>query len=133
MVETVTHRAGHTLDIVFVRRDRSEGVSISFQPPGISDHSVITIQLPICRPPPISFNVTTRPWRKFDREAFSKELMGSILCSSKDAWNGNEMSVDDLPEAYSSVLTSLVDRLSSRIVVRKHFRSITPYWFNAVG
>ena len=41
------------------------------------------------------------------------------------------MSVDDLSEAYSSVLTSLVDRLAPRIVVRKHFRPITP-WFNAV-
>ena len=129
MVESPTHRAGHTLDIVLVRRDRSEGVSISVQPPVISDHSVITIQLPICRPPPISFNVTTRPWKKFDREAFSRELMGSILCSSEDAWN--EMSVDDLSEAYSSVLTSLVDRLAPRIVVRKHYRPITP-WFNAV-
>ena len=29
MVETPTHRAGHTLDIVLIRRDRSEGVSIS--------------------------------------------------------------------------------------------------------
>ena len=63
---------------------------------------------------------------KFDREAFSRELMGSILCSSEDVWN--EMSVDDLSEAYSSVLTSLVDRLAPRIVVRKHFRPITP-WF----
>ena len=90
--------------------------------PVISDHSLITIQLPICRTPPISFYVTTWPWK---REAFSRELMGSILCSSEDAWN--EMSV----EAYSSVLTWLVDRLALRIVVRKHFCAMTP-WFNAI-
>ena len=110
MVETPTHRAGHTLDIVLVRRDRSEGVSISVQPPVISDHSVITIQLPICRPPPNSFSATTRPW-KILTERLSAD--------------------DELSEAYSSVLTSIVDRLAPRIVVRKHFHPITP-WFNVV-
>ena len=128
MVETSTHRAAHTLGIVLVRRDRSEGVSISVQPQVISDNSVITIHLPMCRPPPISFNVTTRPWKDFDREAFSRELLDRVLCSSEDVWK--EMSVDDLSEAYSSVLSSIIDRLAPRIVVRKHFRPITP-WFNA--
>ena len=94
MIETPTHRASHTIDIVLVRHNRSEGVSISIQLLVISDHSVITIQLPICRPPLISFNVTTQPWKNFDRKAFGRELLSSILCSSEDIWN--EMSVDDL-------------------------------------
>ena len=54
MVETVTHRAGNTLDIVFVGSESSDGISILVQPAVISDHSVITIQLPMCKPPPVS-------------------------------------------------------------------------------
>ena len=126
MVETATHQAGHTLDVVLVRGDRSDGVSIIIQPPVISDHSVIMIELPVYKPPPVSFNAT---WKNFDREAFHRELTASVLCSSGDAWS--EMSIDDLAESYSSILTSLVDRFAPRIVVKKHHRPITP-WFNAV-
>ena len=129
MVETATHRARHTLDVVLVRGDRSDEVSIMVQPLAISDHSIILIELPVCKPPPVSFNATTRPWKNFDREAFQRELTASVLCSSGDAWSG--MSIDDLAESYSSTLASLVDRFAPRIVVKKHHRPITP-WFNAV-
>ena len=129
MVEAPTHRAGHTLDIVLVRRDRLEGVSISVQPPVISDHSVVTISTSNLPSSADFFQPDDAALEKIWQRGLQQKLMGSILCSSEDAWN--EMSVDDLSELYSSVLTSLVDRLAPRIVVRKHFRLITP-WFNAV-
>ena len=40
------------------------------------------------------------------------------------------MSIDDLAEAYSTTLTSLIDQYAPRTVVQKHYRPITP-WFNA--
>ena len=36
------------------------------------------------------------------------------------------MSIDDLAEAYSTTLTSLIDQYAPRIVVQKHYRPITP-------
>ena len=41
------------------------------------------------------------------------------------------MSINDLSETYSSILTSLVDQLAPSVTVKKHYRPITP-WFNAV-
>ena len=128
MVESPTHRAGHTLDIVLVNVDQSTSVSILVQPPVISDHSVIIVKFPLLKPPPVSFSATTRAWKNFDQGAFHKDLEASVLCSSEDAWNA--MSIDDLPEAYSTTLTSLIDQYAPRMVVQKHYRPITP-WFNA--
>ena len=128
MVESPTHRAGHTLDIVLVNVDQSTTVSILVQPPVISDHSVIIVKFPLLKPPPVSFSATTRAWKNFDQGAFHKDLEASVLCSSEDAWS--DMSIDDLAEAYSTTLTSLIDQYAPRIVVQKHYRPITP-WFNA--
>ena len=128
MVDSPTHRAGHTLDIVLVGADQSTKVTTIVQPPTISDHSVIIVHLLFLKPPPVSFSATTRAWKKFDRAAFQTELKASVLCSSEDVWSN--MSIDDLAEAYSTTLKSLVDRYAPRTVVQKHYRPIAP-WFNA--
>ena len=123
MVESPTHRAGHTLDIVFVNVDQSTTVSVLVQPPVIIDHSVIIVKFPLLKLPPVSISVTTRAWKNFDQGAFHKDLEASVLCSSEYAWNS--MSIDDLAETSllrSTTLTSLIDQNAPSIVVQKHYR-----------
>ena len=124
-----THRAGHTLDIVVVKKEQLNAVTTMIHPPGaISDHSLIVTSYPFERPQPSVYNVTARVWKKFDRGRFLIDLASSPLCTPFE--NLQDKSVDELTELYSSTLQSLVDHHVPCVNVRKHYRPITP-WFNA--
>ena len=124
-----THRAGHTLDVVVVKKEQSNAITTTVHPPGaISDHSLIVTSYPFERPQPSVYNATARAWKKFDRGQFQKDLASSLLCSTSE--NLQDKSVDELTELYSSTLRSLVDKHAPCVNVRKQYRPITP-WFNA--
>src|SRR5260221_210 len=128
LIEQSTHRAGHTLDVILVKSEQASLVRTLVFPPTISDHSLIVTSHPLTKPCPVPFSVTTRAWKNFNREDFSKELAKSALCSSIDVLR--DKSVDDLAEIYSSTLSSLIDRFAPRFGVNRHYRPITP-WYNA--
>ena len=81
LVNRPTHKAGHTLDVFITRNCFSTHVSVSVDPPLMSDHSLIRVTT-------ASFTddkVTTEPasvrrdWSSFDIDKFKHDILNSEL------------------------------------------------------
>ena len=53
MSHVLTHRAGHTLDLIITRSSESTVTHVFVSDPGLSDHSAVRCHLQISKPPPI--------------------------------------------------------------------------------
>ena len=124
-VESPTHNAGHTLDVVITKVDLSSSVDISVSPPAISDHSLIVAKLPVTKHHPPMFGATVRAWRRIDREAFRRDLALTALSRS----TYDDSSVDEIVEDYQAILHELADRYAPCRTIRRKYRPLTP-WFN---
>ena len=106
-VQGPTHNCGHTLDLVITRSDHDPPV-IKVDPPLISDHSVVSFELRLQRPPIRMIDVDTRSWKGFNEDKFRSDLLKSQLCSSLNDYAN--LSVDELQEIYDTTLSSLLDK-----------------------
>ena len=101
-----THQAGGTLDLVITKsEDKIDNLVIS--PPNIiSDHSLISWNLPMHRQPPITYQRESRGWGRMDSDSFRSELLGSRLCSEDQQLE----SADEFFDLYHSELQRLADK-----------------------
>ena len=106
-VSSSTHKLGGTLDAVFSRCDLPP-INVAISDPQLSDHFLLSWQLPICSSPPIYHTRTYRPWNRLDLDHFRHAISYSSLCSP-DAWR--ELDSDLLATLFDSALTSILDQL----------------------
>ena len=126
-VQEPTHLLGRTLDVVITRRDLQTPVVRVGLPGEISDHSLLLVNLQLPRPPVCFIDVTTRPWKNFNEEAFRDELRASILCTPA-AYDG--LSVDELQGLYDTTLRALIDKHAPSRRARYRHQPMTP-WFDS--
>jgi len=124
VVLSPTHKANHTLDVVIVKSDVTVA-SVNVQPPVLSDHSMINVELELrsIQHHPSTF-CSRRSWRTFDYDAFECDLIQSSLVSSTPT------DVHDLFNAYDVTLTSLLDVHAPRRRFRRPTRQSEP-WYDA--
>ena len=109
-----THSAGHTLDLVIARSDTEiSAVRVGGM---ISDHALINFNLRVKRPNRVVRWVTSRAWRRLQRDVFASDLATSRLCSDLTALEN--VSFDDLT-LYGDSLTSLLDKHYPAVKVRR--------------
>jgi len=125
-VNTATHTARHTLDLVITRSDTDvTGVRVG---DFISDHAVVHFTVQVKRPTDEPQLVTRREWRKFDKDKFMADLAASELCTDLQVLDN--MSADDLAALYRTVMTQLLDKHCPVVTVRHKVRPATP-WYDA--
>ena len=126
-VHSPTHRCGNTLDLVMTFADRAPD-DVTVQPPGvISDHALVTCQLPVAVDPPPLTERLVRGWRRVDREKLRRTLEASQLCDAVPA--GADMG--QLFTTYNMVLHDIADQLAPSHVIRRRpghpiHRGLTP-------
>ena len=93
----------------------------------ISDHHLVSFQLPLQRPPIRSIDVSTRAWKKFDAEKFRLDLLSSDLCKSPNVYE--DLDTDTLQDLYDSTLSTLLDKHAPKRMIRRRYQPMTP-WFD---
>ena len=112
-VESATHDRGGTLDIVATRADL-DAPEIGVLEVGISDHRLLRWTSRLERPPPVYHTSTYCPWRRVNVDEFKAGLRQSTLCADFADGDGDgdeDADPDSLDDLYTSVITSIADRL----------------------
>jgi exonuclease III len=105
-IDKLTHRSGHTLDLLITRTDENILASWDVDPPDIiSDHSAVTCQLLMYKTTEShKRQVTRRNYNKIDRNKFREDILKSCLyCDEQD------LSLDCLVELYNKTILALLD------------------------
>ena len=124
-VKTVTHKAGHVLDLVLTRDSDDLVKSVSVEDNGFSDHSLVKCLLSLTKP-----NVSRKPhrvrcWRKTDMNSFVNDLLSSTLCDYAFLETSDCSIV--LSKEYNDVLSMLVDKHVPMVTIYS-VRNYVP-WF----
>ena len=106
-VDSPTHDAGGTLDVLFSRSDLAP-VSVQVSDPGISDHYLLTWRVNVNKPPSVYHSVLYRKWKCLDKSEFHHALSTSSLCNF-ESWR--DMDPDPLAASFDFTMTSIIDRL----------------------
>ena len=124
VVQSPTHTAGHTLDVVIVRSEL-QVAAINVHPPVLSDHSMIEVEFELrCIQHYSSTYCMKRPWRTFDYAAFERDLeQSSLVCSTPT-------DVNELFSAYNDTLASLLDAHAPLHRVRRSTRP-SELWYDS--
>ena len=112
-----THRHGGTLDHVWTRSDETV-INLTVDPPDmISDHSLITWQIPFPRQRLTVVNKSVRSWKKVDRRIFRQSIIDSELCNLNP-----ENDADTMFATYDRVLRELSEKFapSHKTTIRRH-------------
>jgi Endonuclease-reverse transcriptase len=122
-VSSPTHRSGHLLD-VFITRSDCPVRAVDIQPPGLSDHTFITVTVDLqfqhSRATP---SIRRRQWRAFDFDKFCHDLSSSaLLCDPPSDAVG-------LFTCYHNTLQALVGKHAPFAVVR-HRVHLTAPWYD---
>ena len=123
-VEQVTHKSGHTLDLVISKSHDVPLDALTVAEPLISDHNPVTFNLDTNKPAFPRKEITYRKMRNFDLEDFQNDLTTSLA-----EFNPMHNSVSEAVDKYNHSLESCLDRhapLTTRtITVRPQ-----PPWYN---
>ena len=117
LVTSPTHENGHTLDLVMMRTDQSE-FNFSVDDVCLSDHFMISFEVPISKPKTEKIHITSRNLKKIDLELFKTSLKSSL----------NESVVNSVT-AFNNCLARTLDTFAP---LRKKVISIRPFspWIN---
>ena len=137
-VNNPTHnQRGGILDL-FITKSDLPSPEIHVHAPSISDHSLIEGHLPI-QPETVFETFRTRSWRKFDKDAFKRDLADSKLFSETASWAGCTtdqlfssyyLNLLLLPLFYYLYLRSLLDKHLPICKVTRRVEPLTP-WFDS--
>jgi hypothetical protein len=100
--------------------------NLTIDAPVISDHSAVTLKLPLCKPPPA---VTTQSFRKIkdiNIDNFQSDILRSSLHTSPAE------NVNDLANQYYTVLQELLNTHAPKITKKMKVRPITPWYTSAI-
>ena len=103
-VNGITHKDGHTLDLVITRSDDSLIRKLSIRDPAISDHRAVHCELNLQKPIYAKKTVQYRKLRSIDFDCFSEEVRASAL------FNHPSSDLQTLVSRYNSVLSALLDK-----------------------
>ena len=96
--------------------------------PGIlSDHSLITFNLPTHKALVVPAKRQNRNWKKFDLDSFLFDLLNSSICS---CFISNCIDVSYLVNLYNSVLLDLMDKHAPMITINVSQRDHNAPWFD---
>ena len=127
-VNSPTHSAGVLLDVIIMRSDCTIS-SLRVDPPTISDHGLISCDIPREYPAsPVFMSRRVRGWKRLDRDRFRGAQSAGPLCQDKDYYNG--MSASELFDIYTSTIRETLDRLVPLHDIVSRFRPSIP-WFDA--
>ena len=112
---------------LFITRSDLLSPEIHVHAPSISDQSLTEGHLPI--QPDIVFDTfRTRSWKKFDKDAFKRDLADSKLFSETANWA--ECTTGQLFSSYDVTLRSLLDKHLPICKVTRRVEPLTP-WFDS--
>ncbi len=103
-ISQITHKDGHTLDLVITRKDEDTVCNIHVSQPGISDHSAIHFQLTLDKPGYCRKEITYRKWKSLDISSFEADIQQSEIVQQPAD------SVTEIVEQYYSVLEGLLEK-----------------------
>jgi len=125
-VDVPTHRHGGTLDLVMTFADYElQQVSVD---PGciLSDHKVVTCQIPVTVGQEEVAERIVRGWRRVDHGVLRRTLQDSPLCHPVT----ENVIVDELFAVYDSVLCDIADRIAPQHSICRRSGRLAP-WFDA--
>jgi len=111
-----THEKGHILDIVLTRSDDCPFHNLTVSPPSLSDHSPITITVPIHKPSAQKVQVTCRKINHIDQQAFESDLAQCELITNPPD------NITDLMNMYNTTLIQILDNhapLKTKTITRR--------------
>ena len=122
-----THQAGGTLDLIVTFSDFNVD-DLNVDPPGaVSDHSLITCNLPYRRTTPPTPRRRVRSWRTVDRDALRQAIMDSPLgCGEIPA----SATADELFAMYDRTLRDIAVQFAPERTVQSKLRPLSP-WFDS--
>ncbi|EDO44116.1 predicted protein, partial [Nematostella vectensis] len=103
-VKGITHKDGHTLDLVITRSDDDIIKVISVRNPMISDHHAIHCELDLCKPQFAKKVVNFRKLRSVDIDQLSEDLLNSEL------FQNQQVNINNLVIKYDNTLKALLDK-----------------------
>jgi exonuclease III len=124
-VTQATHRYGGTLDFI-ITSSNCPVLGVTIDPPYvISDHALVSCQLPSAKRHCPVITRAVRSWRRVDRHVLREAIENSDLV--RPPADGN---VDELFQLYDSVLRQVADRLAPTHSVHCRIKPMSP-WFDA--
>ena len=94
----------------------------------ISDHALVTFNIPITKKPLEHIIKTVRSWKWFDECAFSKDLRPSTITNPSAMHDGMEL--DELMDIYNTTLTTLLNKHCSKRMIKIR-NNLTSPWFDS--
>ena len=105
-VQRPTHSGGHTLDLVISKSSSLLPLTVTVHDLGISDHSVLFINLNLTKVSAYkSLTKTYRSIKRIDPLQFSQDILSSDLANAP-----TDSSPNELAQLYNSVLVSLMNQ-----------------------
>ena len=129
LVNVLTHKSRHTLDVVITRNSDSSVVDIQVNDPLISDHKAISLRLSTQRPSLPQKVITYRALKKIDVESFRRDINA---CTQLHPSTMSD-SVDDALQEYNNALVDIVDRHAPMKTRKVSVRPIVPWYNEAVA
>jgi hypothetical protein len=118
-----THINGHTLDLILTRSTDDIVSNVVVHPPALSDHSPISLSLPLHKPVAEKKTITYRKLKDIDIESFRSDISSSQLCTSPPD------NLDELVDMYNDTLSKILDQhapvQSKQVTIRHHAK-----WYN---
>ena len=117
-----THKEGGTLDLVATFSDLAIE-NLNVDPPNtVSDHSLITCNLPVRRTTAPTFTRRVRSWRSVDRAALRQVIIDSPLGSTVPP---DTATADELFATYDCTLGYVEDRFAPELTVKSRLRPMS--------
>jgi len=114
------------LDLVITFSDFPVDELIADPPGVISDHSLITCSMPVCRLTPLPVTRRIRSWRAVDRVKMCREIANSPHGCEPPS----NSTAAELFKTYDNTLRRLADQFAPECIVKCHLRPLCP-WFDA--
>jgi len=121
-IQQPTHIHGHCLDLVISRSEELHVSSVDIHPPFISDHSVITLQIPGKQGKTSKKKISYRKVDSIDVSALRQDLAASSFVTFPTD------DVEELAAQYQNYLREVLDHHAPLIQKTITDRSVTP-WF----
>ena len=125
-MDSPTHDAGGTLDVMFSRSDLAP-VYVQVSDPGISDHCLVTWCVKASKPAPVYHSILYRPWKCLDNSDFRSALFASPLCNH-ESWQ--DLDPDNLADLFDSSMSSILEILLPERSLKIR-RRVSDLWFDS--
>ena len=119
----VTHRSGHTIDLILTRETEEIISGTPVNDYMLSDHSTVLCNILVKKPPPVTRQVTYRKIKGIDISAFKDDIKNSALYTSP------EHNVAHLTVQYHQVLSEMLNRHAPEKTCTVPVRPLQP-WFD---